>query len=221
MATFLFIVVLVIACIIFIPKIKRASERAAADEKRKKEEDEARAKADEFKLLEQSALQGDVSVQYQLGERCRSDGKLKEAVKWLKMAADNGHEKAKEVLPVVIEDHKSRLEKDFGDYGKQILDIAAVRKVGNGKCLTCMHLFRRGFDGNPVYLYHAEDFADTTRIHSAVCNTSSSPYYDSPRYPTEGCSAWDACTAISDEIFMMLNDRIEELKKEMKEYGML
>jgi tetratricopeptide (TPR) repeat protein len=116
MGVFIFLVIVVIACIIFIPKITKAVERREAkqaEERRKAEaavEEQKKAEAlEETEKLEQIALQGDLEAQYQLGERYRSGRNFDKSKTWFKKAIANGHEKAKEVLPDVINEENSYL----------------------------------------------------------------------------------------------------------------
>jgi TPR repeat protein len=121
MSVFIVLVIVVVVGYILIRKGKKKAEKRKAEA----------AVAAEKKKLEQSAHQGDVDAQYQLGERYRSDSDLDEAIEWFKMAAEKGHEKAKEVLSVVIADHESKLKAEKerilnGSYDPDMADLVQV-----------------------------------------------------------------------------------------------
>ncbi|MDR1948183.1 MAG: hypothetical protein LBQ38_02215 [Spirochaetaceae bacterium] len=186
---FIAIAILSIVVIAIIGKVvTMIKERIKEHKAKSKREAEERTWAAETEKLKQSALQGDVDTQYQLGERCRNKD-LTEAIKWFEMAAGKGHKKAKEVLTAIEEEQKVREEaaKREAEEAERKKKERRQRYISEGrKCLTCEH-----WGGNAMIIT-TKDF-EPFRSATGKCHCKGTTNYANNVYLSsdDSCSSWE------------------------------
>ncbi|GHU84017.1 hypothetical protein FACS189473_0080 [Spirochaetia bacterium] len=178
----------------------------------KLEEQKRREWEAETERLKQSAQQGDVAAQYQLGERYRSRGDLEEGKKWLKMSAGNGHEEAKRILTDIAakeaaekkaaEEYKAKQKAKEADEKMVWQRIRQQLRSEGKKCLTCYEWSGNNIVTAPNNRIMASGFkirynfelvrGKTGECHSKHGNTFSSSSGD-------GCPFWVEHPSITDD----------------------